>query len=307
MRRPVVTHNAVVPTNIRGMAFMLLATVGFSIVSGMIRQVSGELHPFEIVFFTSIFGLPVVLPWLVRDGLRPFRSERVALHFLRVGMGVTAMMTAFLAISFTPLALVTALSFLSPIFTAILAVLFLGEVMKIRRWAAILVGFIGTMVILRPGMQSIEYSAMLALVSALFGGMATFCIKLLGRTDTSVTITCYSVVIRSPLALIPALFVWQWPTWTQVLWLSLMGVVFTASIMSMAQAFRDAEANVVAPIFFLQLIWTAAIGYVFFLEVPAVFTWIGGTFIFASTTYVAYRERLAQRGDATPSPAVPHI
>lgn len=300
-------RNAVVSTNIRGMALMLLATVGFSIVSGMVRQVSGELHPFEIVFFTSIFGIPVVLPWLVRDGARPFRTSRFRLHFFRVTLGVSAMILAFLAISVTPLALVTALSFLSPIFTAILAVLLLGEAMKIRRWAAIFVGFIGTVLILQPGAQPLELGTMLALVSALFGGMATFCIKLLGRTDTSVTITCYGIVLRSPLALIPALFVWVWPTWTQLLWLSVMGVVFTASLMSMTQAFRDAEANVVAPVFFFQLIWTAAIGFVFFLEVPDVFTWIGGTMIFASTIYVAYRERLTKRKDVTPIPTLPSI
>ena len=286
---------------------MLLATVGFSILSGMVRQVSVELHPFEIAFFTSIFGFPVVLPWLVRDGVRPLRTRRFVLHLFRVTMGVTAMIFAFLAISFTPLALVTALSFLSPIFTAILAVLFLGEIMKFRRWAAILVGFIGTLIILQPGIQPIEFGVMLALVSALFGGMATFCIKLLARTDTSVTITCYAIALRWPLALIPALFVWQWPTWSQLLWLGVMGVVFTGSIMSMTQAFRDAEANIVAPVFFFQLIWTAAIGFVFFLEIPAVFTWIGGAMIFASTTYVAYRERLAQPEYAAPTPTLPTV
>jgi drug/metabolite transporter (DMT)-like permease len=287
------------------MAFMLLATVGFSMVSGMIRHVSADLHPFEIVFFTSLFGFPVVLPWLVRDGIKPLRTKHLGLHFLRVAMGVTAMMIAFFAISFTPLALVTALNFLSPIFTAVIAVLFLGEVMRIRRWIAILVGFAGTLVVLRPGIEPIEFGAMLMLISALFGGTAMLCIKLLGRTDTSVTITCYAVALRSPMALIPALFVWQWPTGTQLLWLSVMGILFTASTMSLAQAFRDAEANVVAPVFFFQLIWTAAIGYVFFAEVPALYTWIGAAMIFASTTYVAYRERVNQPSTPITVPTLP--
>jgi drug/metabolite transporter (DMT)-like permease len=289
------------------MAFMLLATVGFSMVSGMTRHVSAELHPFEIVFFTSLFGFPVVLPWLARDGIKPFRTNHLSLHVLRVAMGVTAMMTAFFAISFTPLALVTALNFLSPIFTAIIAVLFLGEVMRVRRWIAILIGFAGTLVVLRPGIQPIEFGAMLMLISALFGGTAMLCIKLLGRTDTSVTITCYAVALRAPMALIPALFVWQWPTGTQFLWLCVMGIVFTASTMSLAQALRDAEANVVAPVFFFQLIWTAAIGYIFFSEVPAISTWIGAAMIFASTTYVAYRERLIHPSAPAPVPTLPPI
>ena len=288
-------------SNLRGMLFMLFSTVGFSTVTGIIRHLSVELHPFEIVFFTSIFGFPVIVPWLMRKGSQPFHTKHLLLHFIRVVMGVTAMMLGFFAISFTPLALVTALNFLSPIFTAILASLFFHEAMKLRRWTAIIIGFTGTLVILQPGIQPIEFGAILMLIAALFGGTAMLCIKLLGRNDSSVTITCYAVALRSPLALIPALFVWQWPTWDLFFWLGTTGIIFTASTMSLAQAYREADANVVAPVFFFQLIWTAAIGYAFYAETPAIYTWIGGGMIFASTTYVAYRERIVNQKIDSPT------
>jgi drug/metabolite transporter (DMT)-like permease len=115
-------------------------------------------------------------------------------------------------------------------------------------------------------------------------------IKILTRTDSIASITFFGVLLRVPLALVPALFFWQWPNAHQLLWLAAMGIVGTLANLAFTQALKDVETNVISPIFFLQLIWAAAIGYVFFAEVPSVFTWLGSAMIFSSVTYMTYCE-----------------
>ena len=113
---------------------------------------------------------------------------------------------------------------------------------------------------------------------------------MLTRTDSIVMITLYGVLLRVPLTLVPALFVWQWPDGRQLLWLAAMGIGGILANLAFTQALKELETNVISPLFFLQLIWAAGIGYVFFAEIPGVFTWLGGAMIISSVRYVAYRE-----------------
>ncbi len=282
-------------TNLRGMAIVFVSTAGFASSHGMVRQVSSDLHAFEIVFFRNILGSLVILPWFVRYGLSPLRTRRLGTHIVRVGISVVSILTFYMALILAPLAQVTALSFLGPIVGAMLATLFLGEVVRIRRWVAILFGFAGTVVVLRPGVGAIELGIVLALVSALGWGVSMTIVKFLSRTESSVTIISYNVVLMTPLSFFAALFVWQWPTWTHLMWLGTIGLITTAATLGFTQAIKDSAINVVMPLDFFRLIWIAIIGFVFFGEIPTIFTWIGGAMIFSSATYIAYRESVLSR------------
>ncbi len=290
--------------NLRGMMIVFVATFGFASAHGMVRQVSSELHAFEIVFFRNLLGSLVLLPWFIRGGVTPLRTNRLWLHVLRVGISIIAVLTFYLALTLAPLAQVTALSFLGPIIGAFLATLFLGEVVRIRRWIAILCGFAGTFVVLRPGMGTIEFGVVLALISAIGWGFSMTIVKLLSRTESSVTIISYNVVLMTPLSLLAALFVWQWPTWTHLMWLGAIGLITTAAGLAFTQAIKESEINIVMPLDFFRLIWIAAIGFFVYGEVPTIFTWIGGTMIFASATYIAYRESVLAR--AKPASETPN-
>ena len=189
-----------------------------------------------------------------------------------------------------PLARFAALGFLVPIFTTIAAIAFLGERVSVRRWAAIFFGFAGTFVIIRPGFEAIDLGTVLRLiVSFMYGGMVTLT-KVMTRTDSSVTITFYTSLLTTPMFLLAALFFWEWPTWESLVWLAAIGFINTISLLIFTQALKIADANVVMPLDFLQLIWAAAFGFVLFAEVPSRFTFIGGFMVFASTTYIAWRE-----------------
>ena len=286
------------------MAVVFISTAGFASAHGMVRQVSTDLHAFEIVFFRNLFGSLVILPWFVKHGWAPLRTRRLSIHIIRVGVSVTSIFTFYMALIEAPLAQVTALSFLGPIIGAFFATLFLGEVVRLRRWLAIFLGFAGTIVVLRPGFGAIEYGAMLALVSAVGWGVSMTITKFLSKTESTITIISYNIVLMTPLALIAALFVWEWPSWTQLAWLAAIGLLTTTASLGFTQAIKESAINVVMPFDYFRLIWIAIIGFVFYGEVPTIYTWIGGTMIFASATYIAYRESVLARTTATSTASV---
>ncbi len=281
--------------NQRGMVLMFLSMVGTAMSQGMVRQVSAELHAFEIVFLTTLTGLPVLLPWFIRHGLEPFRTKRLGMHILRTLIVVFQMTAWYHAIAITPLADASALGFSAPIFATVLAVVVLGETVGAARWFAIFLGVVGMLVILRPGLIAVEFGPILAITAALSRGVVMTITKMLSRTDSSVTILAYVMVLFVPLSFIQAVLVWRWPSPEAVMWLMAIGVIGTSSALMLTQAIKEAETGVIMPLFFFQLIWMSVIGFAFFGEIPSVFAWIGGAMIVASGTFIAYREARAKK------------
>ena len=275
-----------------GILIMVASTVAFASMHAGVRYLSIEehLHPFQIAFFRNFFGFLVLAPWFVQRGLSPLRTQKLALHTVRALINLAAMLLFFVALSLTPLAQVQALGFTAPLFATLLAILVLREKVFLWRWGTLIVGFVGALIIIRPGFKDIDVGSLLVLSSAAIWAGAIIVIKILSRTDSSVTITAYMVLLMTPLSLIPAVFYWAWPNFEQWLWLVFVGVSGTLAQLGMAQAFRVAEATAVLPLDFMKLVWGAAIGYLLFAEVPDTGVWIGGATIFVAATYIAYRE-----------------
>lgn len=289
--------------NIRGIGQMVIAGLFFAAMHTAIRHVANTgMHPFEIAFFRNLFGLLVVLPWIFRYGLAVLRTERFDLHALRTVVNTFSMLTVFYAFTIAPLAQVTALGFSAPIFATLLAVLFLGEKVGLRRWSAILFGFFGTLVAVGFGLQGISFGAWLAIAGAVGGGINIVAVKVMGRTQSPVTITAYMSLLMAPTSLVPALFFWSWPDAYQLIWLIGIGVAGNIGQILLVQALHDGDTNVVMPFDYLRLLWVAVIAFFAFAEVPDKFTWAGGTLIFASAAYIAYRERTLSGRKTTPSP-----
>ncbi|MDW3221483.1 MAG: DMT family transporter [Paracoccaceae bacterium] len=278
-----------------GIILMCLSTVAFSIMHGLVRFVSDVLPPFQIAFFRNIFGLLFLLPLLMRSRFAVLRTQRIGLHALRGAINIVAMLMFFTALSISPLAKVTALSFTAPIFMAVLSVLFLGERFRIFRWLAILMGFSGMLIILRPGFVAIDAGALLTTGAAGLWAVAMLIIKLLSRTESALTIVAYMGIFLGAFSIIPALWVWQ-PFGLETLgWLLLIGLSGTIAQMSLSQALKETDPTALMPFDFLKLIWTALIGAWFFTEIPDIFTWIGAAVIFSSGLFIALRERRAER------------
>ena len=282
--------------NLRGMALMLLAGFLFGAEFAMVRHATATVHPFEVTFFRSIFGLMVLVPWFFRQGTTTLKTNIFHLHLLRASLLAAGSLSLFFAISITPLARIAALGFLVPIFTTIGAIVFLGERVSVRRWTAIFFGFAGTFVIIRPGFESIDLGTVLRPFTSLIFGCQLVLMKVMTRTESNVTLIFYGNLLMAPMFLLAALFFWEWPSLESLALLAAIGFINSIGMLMFSQALRIADANVIMPLDFLQLIWAAAFGFVLFAEVPNRFTFIGGFMVFASTTYIAWREsHLARR------------
>ncbi len=278
---------------------MVLASTGFATNNALVRHLTSTgLSPVEIAFFINAFGVLALTPLFLHHGPTVLYTRHFGIHVLRAVCFLVAMVLMYTALATTPLALVAALGFTVPIITTILAVVFFHEVVWLRRWVAILIGFSGTFVILRPGLEIVESGSLLVLLAACFFSIMAMLAKLLAGTESSLTITAYTRLLPTPMAFVAALFFWQWPSWSQLGFLVLAGIVGTAAILAFVQAIKIGETNVVMPMDFSKLVWASLIGFVIFAEVPTVYTWIGGVMIFGSTIYIAYREgegaRIAQ-------------
>jgi drug/metabolite transporter (DMT)-like permease len=270
-----------------------------------IRKAAAELHPFEVTFFRCLFGLLVLVPWLMRTGIGTLRTEKIWFFVLRAGVSLVSMLSWFYGITLVPLATATALNFTGPLFATAGVALILGEVVRLRRWAAVIVGFLGVLVILRPGIGALDPNLLIILLSAATAGIGVVTVKFLSRSESTTAIVTYMVLYSAPLALIPALFVWRWPSLATLGWLMGLGALGTTAHFCMVRAYSTADASACAPFEFLRMPFTAVLAYLVFAEVTDLWTWVGAAVIAGSSIYVAHREaQLARSGLVAARPAV---
>jgi len=277
--------------NLIGIALIVAATLVMILQHSLVKALAAEMSILEIVFFRTATAVLFFLPWMLRSGLAIFRTERIGLHILRATFQTFSAFGFFLGLAIVPLATVTALHFMTPIFAVLIGIFILGERVSVRRWSAILAGFVGTMLILRPGVSTVGYGELLVLGSAVAWACAIIVIKVLSRTDTSVTITAYMYVLMTPATLIAASFDWTWPTLEQYGWLVAIGMTGALGHVLTAEALKRGDTHVIIPFDFFRLIWAILIGILLFGESVDNLVWIGGTIVIASVSYIAWRER----------------
>jgi drug/metabolite transporter (DMT)-like permease len=278
-----------------GCAAMLASTIMFSFMHVCVRYLSADLHPFEIAFFRNALAVVFLLPLILKNGGALMKTRHLKWHVLRASLNVVAMLMFFFALSITPLAIVQALSFTAPLFATIMAVLLLGEKVRLRRWIAIIIGLTGVLIILRPGAQALDLGSMLVLGSASIWALTMIVIKRLSNTDSPLTITAYVSILLTMLSLLPALLFWKWPMGWQWGWLLIAALTGTFGQLCLAKAFALAETSIVLPFDFAKIIWSAALGYLFFGEYVSGYTWLGAMVIFSGACYVAIREHQLEK------------
>ncbi len=298
---------AVARNNMAGMGWMFLSTLSFVAMHGSIAHIGQELHPFEIAFFRNLFGFLTLTPLFLKFGFGPLKAKRPGLLSLRAVVNLAAMLAYFTALTMAPLADVSALGFTAPIFTTMLAVLLMGEKVGWRRAIAIAVGFLGAMIVIRPGFTVLETGHLLVLSSALLWAGAMIVIKMIARTESSLTITLYMGIMMTPLSLPFAIPVWTWPAAETWIWLVAIGALGGAGQWTMTEALKLGDTAVVMPVDFCKLIWAAVIGYIFLNQTPGVFTFVGGGVIFAAALYIGLREARTKTGSdkVQPTPGTP--
>ena len=270
---------------------MLVGTFFLTAMVVIVRNLSSDLHPFEIAFFRCLLGLLMLLPILLRNGITSMYTKYIGGMALRSAFHTGGMLFYFLALTLLPLAELSSLTFLAPLVIAVLAVFLLGEKLGVRRIFSLIIGFSGALIILRPGSEVIGLGAVYALISVFSWAGAVILIKRLSKTNSSVTITIYGLFFLTLFTLIPASFVWRWPTPDQYIWLFSLAAIGTVGQLLFTESMKVADVTLVMPFDFAKLIYASLFGFFIFSEVPSFWTFFGGGIIFGSSTYVAYRER----------------
>lgn len=278
------------PANVRGAIWILAASILFSFMAATVKTVGARLDSFQIAFFRCAFGLIVILPFMARAGPQVFRTSRPLLHIVRALTGLVAMFCGFYSITHLPLADATAISFAKPLFMILLAVLFLGETVRWRRWTATVVGFLGVVIMINPGENGLNPAMAAALVGTLCVAVVVVLVKRLSATEAPLTILFTFGVVSTVVSAIPAALVWQTPTWTELALMVLIGALGAAGQSCAIRGFRVGEATAVVPFDYSRLLFAGALGYVLFGDVPTLNTLAGAALIVVSTLYIALRE-----------------
>ncbi|WP_045770956.1 DMT family transporter [Xanthomonas albilineans] len=274
---------------------MLASTMAFGLMVVAIRLTSAQLATVEIAFFRNLFGLLFLLPILLRPGRPLPRTTQLPRYLLRTAIGLVSMLAGFWAIGHLPLSQAIALSYSTPLFVTLAAALWLGEIVRLRRWLAVLCGFIGVLMIVRPGATNFSAGTLVAVLAALMSALVAIQIKQLARVDTANTVVFYTYAFWLPMSLLPALFAWQWPHGIAWLWLLATGLFGTLGQLLWTRALRLGEVSALIPISFIQLPLVTLFGWWLFGESPDRWTVLGAAIILAANAYIAHREALLAR------------
>ncbi|QPC84561.1 DMT family transporter [Phototrophicus methaneseepsis] len=297
--------------NLRSIVFISLAMLIFSLQGIAVKWIGGDYSIMEIVLFRSVIAMPITIVLYRLEGGRGLpKTQQPILEYVRGFFLFLSYTTAFMALAALPLAEVDAIRFSGPLMITILSVLILRETVQPYRWIALIVGFIGVLFIVRPGTATFNLGSIFALISVLFYAFSVLITRKLKETDSSATQAYYSslvyliaAVILNPLAFLVSatsdahpsiaflLRAWNTPTLTDMLVMFGLGFIWAGGMYFVARAYSTAPATVVAPFEYVSLPFNMLWGFLFFMEVPLLATWIGATLTIASGLYILYRER----------------
>jgi len=274
----------------KALIYMFLAMFFFTGMSIFIRKSSEQLHIMEVIFLRNLLACIIIVPILSSSGLHNFKMKEPKLFFFRAIVGSIGMIAGFIAFTLIPLAQATAISFTTPIFVTIGAALVLGEVIKLRRIIAIIIGFLGMLIIVQPGSGALSVGVSLGFLSAVAHSVNGLLVKKMTAKESANAIVAWMVILIVPITIVPAILVWEWPGPETWIYLWLLAIFGTLGHLCFTRAFALAEITSLQPLEFIKLPMTALVAWLIFSEVPGYWTWIGGIVIFSSTIYITQRE-----------------
>ncbi len=297
---------ALVPASgpIAGIVWVTISMALFAGLAAFARAaMNAGLHPFQVVFLRNLLATLMLSPLLLWRGASLVRSRQLPLYGLRVAVSLVSMLAWFYALSAIPIGEVTAISFLAPVFGTLGAIFLLGEKVRLRRWTAIMVGFLGAMIILRPGMAPLGVGQMCALINAVSVGLVAVMIKQLTAGDDPDKIVFLTNLMLTPLSLLPALLVWTWPPLDALFPVLGLGLTAVLGHVALVRGYAATDASLAMTFEFSRLPFAVAIAYLAFGETIDMWTWVGAAVIFAASVYIVRREaQLARQRRAQTRP-----
>jgi len=293
-RREIPGWSALAP-NTRGIVWMCTAAACYAALYATLRQVTAKFSPLELIFFRSAFCTLFMLPWLARAGIGVLNTPRLPLHLCRMTATYVGGVLWVYGLARLPMADVNALNFTSPLFVVVIAMLFLGDRGGVHRWIVLGIGFLGTLVILRPGVTVVSFAALVTLASSGAFAVSHSITKVMASTEDPNLNVLYLYGLQSIVGLAPALFFWTTPNLHDLAWIVAVSLCTLGAQQCIVRSLTTSPASLVMPFNFLQLPAVALFGLVLYDEVTSIWTWIGAAVIFAATYNLARSEGRAAR------------
>ncbi|GAB4226299.1 MAG: DMT family transporter [Methyloligellaceae bacterium] len=295
------------PPNLRGALWLLLASALFSLMVALIKQAGKTLHVTEILLFRQGFMLLLALPAIARDFPGSLKSHHPGLQLVRIAAAVSAMLLSFTAFIHLPLAEAVTIGFARTFFITIFAILILQEVVGVRRWSAMVIGFAGVIIVAQPGVGAgLNIYGLMAAGGAACAALVMIIIRILSQSDRPITILSYQAIGVGLLMLPPALWFWRTPSVEEIRLLAAIGGVSVLAQLCNIYAFRAGEASAIAPLDYARLVWATLLGFLIFSEWPQPHVFAGAAIIIAAGVYTMYRERKVA-GSRTGGPSEPPL
>ncbi|MEX2642756.1 MAG: DMT family transporter [Acetobacterales bacterium] len=279
----------------QALVWLMMSIVAFTAMGAILKHIANDLPIFVLLFLRMAMTVLPFIPWIVRNGRAGLRTPRIGAHASRAFISTSGLCLNITALSLLTLAEVTAISFTKVLWVLIIAFLFLGERVGVRRGIATLVGFLGVLIMVRPG-GDFDPAMLVALAAALTGAMAMVAVKGLVGTEPPARIVIYYSLFGTAYAALPALITWQAPTLPQLGWIAASAAVAATGQFCFTRALVTGEASVLAGYEYLKLPLATVVGLVLFNELPNVWTFAGAAVIIGSTWYITWREAQLRAG-----------
>ncbi|MGI9500916.1 MAG: DMT family transporter [Geminicoccaceae bacterium] len=280
-----------VSDNIKGILWALLATALFAVVAAMAKVAVAEYHVLQILFFRQALVFLSSLPSIAKSFPQSLKTRHPGIHALRLIGAFTALSFGIWAVAVLPLTTAITLAFAQVFFVALLALHFLNEPVGVQRIASVIVGFVGVVIVMRPGAEGlVDMHALIPICGALGAAVAITSVRKLSRTESTATLLVYQALFVGVLAGVPLFWLWVTPDLNGMLFLLGMGILATVGQWAGVMALRFGEASVVGNIEYVKLIYAAILGFFLFGEVPDAYTLVGGAIIVGSSIYIFHRE-----------------
>ena len=281
--------------NIKAVLLALTASFCAVLMSVFLKLAQSDVNVFTVGFLRFFFGFLIILPFIVNSQFKVYSTNNFKFHLTRSIINVPMMILGFAALMYIPLEQIKAIGFLSPIIVVILSVIILKEKIFLIRILALIIGFIGVIIILRPGIIEINIGAYMVLISGLMWSTVIIITKFMSKEDSPMTILTYQYTFVSLFTLPLALIFWTNPSYESLLYTFLSAIVGTILHLCINTSYKLADLSVIQPVWFTQLIFASVFGFIIFGEIPDGWTWAGGILVFSSVLIITYRENYLKK------------
>ena len=287
--------------NFKAIMLALIASFCAVLMSVFLKLAQEDSNVFTVGFLRFFFGLLLITPIIIQSNFKIYNTINFKLHILRCIINVPMMIFGFAALTYIPLEQIKAIGFLSPILVVILSVIFLGERIYLIRTFSLILGFIGTLIILRPGFIEINIGVYMVLASALLWSCVIIITKFMSKNDSAMTILTFQYTFVTLFTLPLAIIYWNNLSFISLIYTLLAAIVGTVLHLCINNAYKLSDLSIIQPVWFTQLVFASFLGFIIFGSLPDFFTWIGAILVFISVLIITYRENYLKKDIAKTS------